>query len=154
MQSNRLPDSWVKSLQDRMAAMYGSAFLAKWEKTDPDAFHNAWADALGRFNGDQIKWALESLVSAGREFPPSLPEFAALCRQAPRPQQPALPAPAVEPEVARERAKAVSAQLSEFGSNLGHKRWAHDILKNPKAYPPISLKLAKEALCDASAGEK
>lgn len=154
MQSSRLPDSWVDSLITRLESMYGSGFVAMWENTSAQDMRNLWAEALARFSGEQIKWALGALIDRGTAFPPSLPEFAALCRQAPRPQQPALPAPVVDPAVAKERAQAIATQFSAFGSNVGHKRWAKDILENPKAYPPISLKLAKEALCDASVAEK
>lgn len=148
MQSTRLPDSWVKSLLDRMAAMYGSAFLSKWEKTDPAAMRDMWADALGAYSGEQIKWALDSLISSGKEFPPGLPEFVALCRQAPRPQPIALPQPKVEPEQARQRMSDLEKHVAEFGRKAVGKEWARDIIANPKQYPPISLKFARMAIGD------
>lgn len=145
-QSTRLPDLWVKSLLDRMAAMYGEKFVRQWEKTNPDAMRDMWAESLGHFHGEQIKWALLHLVQ-NNPFPPTLPEFAMLCRQAPRPEVPALPAPVVPPEVARARA----VELEDAAKRIAKKpqdfrKWARDIMANPNAFPPYSVKCAKEAL--------
>lgn len=122
--STRLPDAWVKSLLDRMAAMYGEKFVRQWEKTDPDAMRDMWAASLGCYDGEQIKWALLHLVS-NNPFPPTLPEFVLLCKQAPRPEAPALPAPVVPPEVAKERASELeraARKIAEKGSDP--LRWA------------------------------
>lgn len=145
-QSTRLPDSWVKSLLDRMAAMYGEKFVRQWEKTDPDAMRDMWAESLGRFDGERIKWALQHLV-ANNPFPPTLPEFVMLCKQAPRLEVPALQAPVVPAEVAKGRA----AELEQAAQKIAAKpkdfrKWARDILANPKGYPAYSVKCAKEAM--------
>lgn len=117
MQSTRLPDSWVKLLLDRMSAMYGEKFVRQWEKTDPDVMRNLWAESLGCFAGEQIKWALLHLA-ANNPYPPTLPEFVILCKQAPRPQPPALPAPSIDyDEVApyiAEAAKQVAAPREDM----------------------------------------
>lgn len=150
-QSTRLPDSWVKSLLDRMAAMYGEKFVRQWEKTDPDAMRDMWADSLGRYDGEQIKWALLHLV-ANNPFPPTLPEFVMLCKQAPRPEVPALPAPVVAPEVAKQRAREIERTAEQIASKpKDPRKWAKDILANPRAYPSYSVKCAKEAMGAADA---
>lgn len=145
-QSTRLPDSWVKSLLDRMSAMYGEKFVRQWEKTDPNAMRDMWADALGHFHGEQIKWALLYLVQ-NNPFPPTLPEFAMLCRQAPRPEVPALPAPVVPASVARARAAELEAAAQRIAKKpQDFRKWARDIMENPNAFPAYSVKCAKEAL--------
>lgn len=150
-QSTRLPDSWVKSLLDRMAAMYGEKFVRQWEKTDPDAMCDMWADALGQFDGERIKWALLHLV-ANNPFPPTLPEFVMLCKQAPRKEVPALPAPVVPVEVAKARAVELDQAAQKIAAKPRDSRqWARDILANPRAFPSCSVKCAREAMVAADA---
>ena len=150
MQSKPLPDSWIKSLLDRMAAMYGEKFVRQWEKTDPSAMREMWANALGRYDGEQIKWALLHLVG-NNPFPPTLPEFVILCRQAPRSEIPSLPAPVVPQEVARARAAEIEAASRKIAAKpQDFRKWARDILANPRVFPPYSVKCAQEAMgCDA-----
>lgn len=154
-QSMRLPDSWVESLLNRMAAIYGEKFLNLWSRTPPADMRDMWADALGRFDGEQIKWALHHLI-ANNPFPPTLPEFVMLCRQAPRPEVPALPAPVVPKEVAKARAAELESAAKRVASKKSDGRgWAREILANPRQFPHISVKFAREALgiteCAASA---
>ena len=80
--SMRLPDSWVESLLARMLATYGQKFRSQWADVPPETLRETWAVALGRFDGARIKWALEQMV-ATCPWPPTLPEFVAMCRQAP-----------------------------------------------------------------------
>lgn len=145
-QSMRLPESWVDSLLARMSAMYGEKFVRQWERTNPDAMRDMWADALGPFDGERIKWALQYLI-ANNPFPPTLPEFVGLCRQAPRTEVAALPAPVVPRSVAQKRAEEL-AQASEkiAKGNKDPKAWAREILATPKRFPFISVKFAHMAL--------
>ena len=147
-QSTRLPDAWVKSLLDRMAAMYGEKFVRQWEKTDPDAMRDMWAESLGRFDGDQIKWALQHLVG-NNPFPPTLPEFVILCKQAPRAEVPALPAPIVPLSIRQQRAAELAKQAEKVASKRPDgRRWAREILASPRQYPSIAVKFARMALGD------
>lgn len=145
-QSKRMPDSWVESLLSRMSAMYGTKFVSQWERADPAQMRDMWAESLGHFHGEQIKWALLHLVQ-NNPFPPTLPEFAILCRQAPRPEVPALPAPVVPPSVARARAAELEAAAERIAKKpQDFRKWAREIMANPSAFPPYSVKCAKEAL--------
>lgn len=90
--TQKLPDAWVESLLARMLAIYGQKFRAQWADVPPESMRETWAVTLGRFDGERIRWALEQMV-ATCPWPPTLPEFVALCRQAPRAEPPALPAP-------------------------------------------------------------
>lgn len=79
-----LPDAWVERLFDHMASLYGSKFADLWRSTDPAKVRAMWADKLAGFadKPQAIKAALDALDE--RPFPPTLPEFIALCRDAAR----------------------------------------------------------------------
>lgn len=121
MQSMRLPDSWVESLFGKLAALYGDQFLRKWEHVPKADLLQTWAEGLGPYADDgehrgmRLKWALSQLRD-NNPFPPSLPEFIALVRQAPRPEVPALPAPKVAPEVASQRADEMAQTVKRITS--------------------------------------
>ena len=77
-----LPDAWVERLFDHMAALYGSKFADLWRGSDPAKVKAMWASKLGGFaeKPKAIKAALDALDE--RPFPPTLPEFIQLCRDA------------------------------------------------------------------------
>lgn len=97
--SNALPLPLVDRLFDRLVALYGAQRVgAMWHGTDIAAVKDVWAQQLGRFQTATIAAALQRLVDGGDGWPPTLPEFVELCRQAAlgRVQAqdgPALPAP-------------------------------------------------------------
>lgn len=148
MQSTHLPSSWVEALFAKLAAMYGDAFVRKWQGIEKSELIAAWSEALGPYaddgehRGQRIKWALSHLQS-NSTFPPSLPEFVALVRQAPRPQPIALNAPTmsideVAPHIA-EMAKKIAAPKQD------HLGWARK--------PPASgyRQHWEKAICDLAA---
>lgn len=79
-----LPDSWITKIFGHLEALYGSKFADLWRGTDPAAVRRMWAEKLGGFKDmpEAIKQALDSLDE--RPFPPTLPEFIHLCRDAAR----------------------------------------------------------------------
>jgi hypothetical protein len=152
-----LPASWVDRIFDRMQGYYGSLWVDRWRSGDIDdngrdrGLLNAkatWAIELGGFVGEteRIAQAIESCRH--RSLPPTLPEFLELCRQAHGTPRAALPAPKVDPEVAKQRAKEIAGIADGMAKRPGYdfRAWAQRIVANPKAYPGISLKFAKEAL--------
>jgi hypothetical protein len=42
----------------------------------------AWGEGLGAFNGEAIKLALDTCLLAYVDFPPTLPQFIRLCKDA------------------------------------------------------------------------
>lgn len=88
-----LPASWVEKIFDRMQGMYGSMWLDRWRtgelievsgRSVDRGLLNAkktWAEELGGFadKADCIGKALDACKS--NKFPPTLPEFLALCRE-------------------------------------------------------------------------
>lgn len=144
MSPSRLPNEWIERLFLRFAAMYGSGWTDKWAGVPIDEVKATWAQDLGGFNGETLRRGLEHAKSHC-QFPPSCPEFVAICRQfrADPAHQTYLPAP-----VNRMPAE-VAAKVGEFLQAHGKrdpKAWARKILDNPRAYPGISGDFAREAL--------
>jgi hypothetical protein len=139
-----LPDAWIDRLFVRFLNLYGRAWVDKWDGIPIDGVKQTWAEELAGCTGEQIRLALEH-IGKHNKFPPSCPEFAALCRDfRPSAQNvPYLPAPVsrMPPNIAE--------QLQAFvaGKRSGDCRdWARKILANPKRYPWISKQFAEEAL--------
>ena len=122
----RLPDHWVESLLARMLAIYGQKFRSQWADVPAESMRETWAVALGRFDGERIKWALDQMI-ATCPWPPTLPEFAALCRQAPRDEPAKLPAPEVPPSVIEARQAEAQAIAARVAGNVPGKAWAHKL---------------------------
>ena len=79
-----LPDSWIAKIFDHMSGLYGSKFADLWNGSNMETVQRLWAEKLGGFKSmpGAIKEALDALDS--KPFPPTLPEFIALCREAGR----------------------------------------------------------------------
>lgn len=83
MSPKPLPSAWVDRLFSRLAAFYGSQKLATmWVDADMAEVKAVWAEQLGRFEPASISAALQRLIDSGNQWPPTLPEFVELCRQA------------------------------------------------------------------------
>jgi hypothetical protein len=113
-----LPDAWVVRLFERMSAMYGSKFSDLWAGVDPANMRAVWADKLGGFaqRPEIIKAALDACDD--RPWPPTLPEFMGICREAAKRspvQLPALPAPDIPADVIAARLEVIR----KFGESFG-----------------------------------
>lgn len=75
-----LPVEWIERIFSRLATFYGNKFLDLWRGIDQNDVKQAWAEELGRFSGENIADALNELLK-NKPFPPSLPEFIALCQE-------------------------------------------------------------------------
>ncbi len=93
------PEAIVDRLFQRLATLYGRAWLDLWAGIPIDAVKAEWARSLHGMAPEAIGLALESLKTEGVKFPPNLPEFIALCRQFVRrgPHRLALAAPRYAP---------------------------------------------------------
>ncbi len=118
----------VDRVFDKLKALYGANFLAKWADVDPVELHRIWSAALERYTGEEIAAALGDVL-ASCPYPPNLPEFVKLCadQHAKRvvARQPAfkLPAPdtSAENKAAREHA---AAMLRNIGKPQPGRDWA------------------------------
>lgn len=148
MQSKALPSAWVERLFARFSTMYGSKLASLWEGSDIDAVKADWAHDLRMFGGSQILWAIEQCKET-HKFPPTSPEFYILCKQAPRPELPALPEPKIDPELAEARAKEIAETVTAKLRQASDHDWAVKILENVAqgvVYQAISEQFAVEAL--------
>lgn len=104
-----LPEAWIEKVFSRMEGLYGSLFLDRWKNSDMANVRRVWAEELAGFQDqpEMIGHALKALSNA--PFPPTLPEFLALCRAAPRPQRIAIEGPQLSADEQRERAEKMAA---------------------------------------------
>lgn len=82
MSSTSLPLEWVERVFRRMASAYGSLFADRWRGVNLVDVKRDWAEQLGAFTGEELRRGLDNLPT----FPPTLPEFKALCRPKPHPE--------------------------------------------------------------------
>jgi hypothetical protein len=73
-----VPETWIDALFERMAASYGSKFADLWRGVDINSVRRLWGIELAKVTREEWKHGVDSLVT--RPFPPTLPEFVALCR--------------------------------------------------------------------------
>ena len=144
-----LPAKVVDRLFERLAATYGRQWYALWADTPVNDVKSAWSHELGGFarNLEALAWALEHLPEAA----PNVIQFRNLARQAPSPDVPRLPEPALDAE----RVKASLRLLQSLTNpplkkeNFDGLKWAKRIMQRVgKGDPPCraAVTLAKEAL--------
>ena len=113
-----LPDAWIGRIFDCFTANYGTRFLDMWRGTDLAMVRRHWAEKLGGFHDkpQAIKAALDALDE--KPFPPTLPEFLAMCREC-------------------------SKRINTEPLALEHKLTPEDIERNRKRIAEIAAGLAK-----------
>lgn len=108
-----LPETWIERIFSEMSVLYGSKFADLWAGADPKEIRAGWAKRLAGFEDHPkaIRAALDSLDE--RPFPPTLPEFIALCRNEARRLGSEVPQLAHKPtEEERERAEAAAKKAA------------------------------------------
>lgn len=144
-----LTEAWIGRIFGRMEDFYGARFLDAWRGTDLARVKATWAEKLAGFadTPERIGFALNALEH--HKFPPTLPEFLALCRSAPAPFRPALPEPQIDPDVAAARAHQAQEQAVKAMRNPLSHAWAVRILEEIAAgvvLPSISEEFSIKAL--------
>ena len=81
-------DDVAKVLQ-AMRLAYGAKFDRQWENVGMTELLAFWHDRLRDVTPDALRKALDAMLES-MPFPPTLPEFAALCRQFRRHEVPAV----------------------------------------------------------------
>jgi hypothetical protein len=142
-----LPIEWVDKLFQKLAVVYGTEFLRKYQGIDAAAIKQEWAAELGPFASrpDSIRFALAHLPS---DRPPSMLQFRDLCRQAPRPNVTALPEPKPAVEVVD---KEIAKMVEKAFTNRDPRLWAKKLKKRHDAGEKLSIfqiKAYREALND------
>ena len=121
----------IVNLWERMTHLYGHKFSAAFGEraANPDGsltdVAHTWAGGLRGITGEQLATGLRQCIESGAEWPPSLPEFRAMClrRRAPLCHQNiagradlayvALPRPALTPEQREEYLRKIRAALTK-----------------------------------------
>lgn len=73
-----MPEAWIERLFERMSGLYGARFADAWRGADPERVKRVWSEELAGYSGEEIGRGVQALRS--RDWPPTLPEFAKLCR--------------------------------------------------------------------------
>lgn len=86
---------WADRLFQRLAAIYGNQKLSSTMFSDDyGEVRQTWEEQLRRFSPEVLRRAIQALVDAGGEWPPTLPQFIGIAREFNRPEQTlALPPP-------------------------------------------------------------
>ncbi len=72
-----LPAKTVGRIWLRMTEIYGHKWTSSYDVSDRDG---TWAKGLADMSNDELKAGFIACVTRGEAWPPSLPEFRALCR--------------------------------------------------------------------------
>jgi hypothetical protein len=123
-----------------------------WADADPIEVRAVWGEELVPFDGVDIRAAIEACRTAYPDYPPTLFQFSALCRDASRRRTASVPklegprrgSSGIAPEVL-----AQIHTLLDKGRQRDPKDWARRVLKRADAGEPmplIAITSAKEAL--------
>ncbi len=93
----------VAKLFQAMRLSYGAKFDRQWENVGMTELLVFWSDRLQGVPRDAFRRAVDAMFEVFPSFPPTLPEFAGLCRQFIRPE----PVAAIDWHVPRDRKAAV-----------------------------------------------
>jgi hypothetical protein len=146
-----LPAEAVNNVFKVMHGFYGNLFLSKFasgEQTEDGedsgvvSARQVWAHGLREFDGSTVKAALGRCMERHAEFPPSLPQFVALCAAAkPRAAYcPPVTAPALE----------MSQELREKRRNEALAK-ARELVERREQVEAAGLNPLKRAIADAVA---
>lgn len=118
MQPN-LPIAWIDRIFNHLSGLYGSKFTDMWRETDIAEVKLLWAEKLAGFKGrpEAIKSAMDALDD--KPWPPTLPEFLHLCRDAARRAGPLVPA--LEHKLSPEDIERNKARAREMAEKLGRR---------------------------------
>ena len=76
--SEPLRPDWVRALFAKLSARYGTLFADRYAGVPQDVLIAEWGAELAGLTGDDIRHGLDGCRDL--KFPPTLPEFLALCR--------------------------------------------------------------------------
>lgn len=73
-----VPETWIEKLFHKMLLEYGKKFTDQWGMVDTGEMIAHWSRELAGYSGAEIKAGVDGLSS--RSWPPTLPDFKAMCR--------------------------------------------------------------------------
>ncbi len=163
--ASALPELWIEKIFSEMLASYGSKFNDLWRGSNLADVKAMWARKLAGFEDKPkaIRAALDALDE--RPFPPTLPEFLLLCRDAARRFGPTLPALDFKPDPERQAQFLAKVKAMMQGGNHGadpifwalHPRsqMAMNCIReaaanDPARFSPCVAKLIEDGICTES----
>jgi len=111
----RLSERWIERIFARLLVRYGTPFLRKWDGLDLDLVKADWARRLAPYadNAAALIYGLDHLP----EFPPTVDQFAEICRRGPkRPQPKQLQAPLAAAETRTKILAQVQAAIKPLAA--------------------------------------
>lgn len=146
------PIPWVDKIFRKLTLLYGNDFTRRYEGIPTADVKTDWCSELEGFekHPEAIVYALEHM-DPGK--PPTAREFKALCRRAPAPEAPRLPAPKPDPKRLAEELKKLAPLRKDLAARPARnpRQWAHDILAAHEAgryYTRTVLAMAREAAAE------
>lgn len=114
-----LPDSWIEKLFQKFEDFYGSKWADQFGAFPRERVKATWAEELAGFAAipDAIKAALDAQKAS--MFPPTLPEFLQLCRDAAH-RFPAEKPMALEHKLTPEQIEINKQRIREMVNSLAH----------------------------------
>ncbi len=142
-----LPSAWIDRLFDRFAVLYGKHWFDLWVDVPMADVKDGWSDGLRGISGQQIIAGLEKVG----KFPPTLPEFVALCKPpaVAAAHRPFLPAPKPARGAIDARVRSEVDRYLKNAHKPDPKDWARKILVEAGRGDYrilIGIEFAKEAL--------
>lgn len=133
-----LPAGWIDRIFAKFATLWGTQKIGSmWAGSSLEEVKADWSHQLAGFEGRAIGIALQDCADSGREWPPSLPEFKGMCREAAKfhaSQTTALPPPKSDPAIARAGVNAAERQIAaQIGSGPRDPLFWAKRPKSPKA---------------------
>jgi len=108
-QQSTLVETATHRLWERFENRYGSLWMDRWAGLPLARVKAEWADELKCFTLEALRYGFESVKDS--PYPPTLPEFVAACRRAPRPGYVAIEAPKIDKETAKARLSEIRARM-------------------------------------------
>lgn len=114
-QGRRLNEAWITRLQERFLTMYGHRFQSLFpDEQSLEIWRDTWAQGLADLSSQQLGHGLACALKDSMLWPPSLPEFRAMCETLRNPSKTA-PHPALLAPMNRsEHAKAELGKVLEM----------------------------------------
>ena len=155
---NAVPQSWVNALFTKMARMWGNTFLDKWRDGNLEGVKVEWAQGLAKLSRTELKAGVDALMTL--KFPPSLPEFYALCKSMRLAEQAPSPALTDQTRASPETVDANMQRMRDLVSRAMAPRaltaeWAYRLLmrgtsESGKALPAEVVRCASDAIASGA----
>lgn len=119
-----MPASWIDRIFDKLTMVYGHQFIGRWSGLDLVKVKADWAHELDGMEAHPkaISYALQHLDP---DHPPTVLQFRDICRRAPEPKPPALPAPEVNQAAAQQAIQRAVNQATQPKHDVLHRQREH-----------------------------